>query len=34
MPVTREVFGMRVKTDYLDRLIAHTERVFLQGVSP
>jgi TetR/AcrR family transcriptional regulator len=34
MPVTREVFGMRVKTDYLDRLIEHTERVFLQGVSP
>jgi AcrR family transcriptional regulator len=34
MPVTREVFGMRVKTDYLDRLIDHTERVFLQGVSP
>ncbi len=34
MPVTREVFGMRVKTDYLDRLIAHTERVFLQGVAP
>jgi TetR/AcrR family transcriptional regulator len=34
MPVTREVFGMRVKTDYLDRLITHTERVFLQGVSP
>ena len=34
MPVTREVFGMRVKEDYLDRLIAHTERVFLQGVSP
>ena len=33
MPVTREVFGMRVKTDYLDRLIDHTERVFLQGVS-
>lgn len=34
MPVTREVFGMRVKTDYLDRLISHTERVFLQGVAP
>lgn len=34
MPVTREVFGMRVKADYLDRLIDHTERVFLQGVSP
>jgi AcrR family transcriptional regulator len=34
MPVTREVFGMRVKTDYLDRLIDHTERVFLQGVAP
>ena len=34
MPVTREVFGMRVKQDYLDRLVAHTERVFLQGVSP
>ena len=34
MPVTREVFGMRVKTDYLDRLILHTERVFLQGVAP
>ncbi|MGE5626440.1 MAG: TetR/AcrR family transcriptional regulator [Bacillota bacterium] len=34
MPVTREVFGIRVKDDYLDRLIAHTERVFLQGVAP
>lgn len=34
MPVTREVFGLRVKTEYLDRLIEHTERVFLQGVSP
>jgi TetR/AcrR family transcriptional regulator len=34
MPVTREVFGIRVKTDYLDRLIAHTERVFLKGVAP
>jgi TetR/AcrR family transcriptional regulator len=34
MPVTREVFGMRVKTDYLDRLIDHTRRVFLQGVAP
>jgi len=34
MPVTREVFGMRVKTDYLDRLITHTQRVFLQGVAP
>jgi TetR/AcrR family transcriptional regulator len=33
MPVTREVLGMRVKTDYLDRLIDHTERMFLQGVS-
>ena len=34
MPVTREALGMRVKTDYLDRLIDHTERVFLQGVAP
>jgi AcrR family transcriptional regulator len=34
MPVTREVFGMRVKTDYLDRLVEHTRRVFLQGVAP
>jgi TetR/AcrR family transcriptional regulator len=34
MPVTREVFGIRVKTDYLDRLIDHTERMFLQGVAP
>jgi TetR/AcrR family transcriptional regulator len=34
MPVTREVFGMRVKTDYLDRLVAHTQRVFLRGVAP
>ncbi len=32
MPVTREVFGMRVKDDYLERLIRHTERVFRQGV--
>src|SRR5579863_6132581 len=34
IPVASEVFGMRVKEDYLDRFIAHTERVFLQGVSP
>ena len=34
MPVTREVFGMRVKADYLERLIHPTERVFLLGVSP
>jgi AcrR family transcriptional regulator len=34
MPVASEVFGMRVKDDYLDRLVAHTERVFLQGASP
>lgn len=34
MPGTREVSGMRVKTDYLDRLIDHTEHVFLQGVAP
>ena len=34
MPVTREVFGMRVKTDYLDRLVEHTRRVFLEGVAP
>ena len=34
MPVTREVFGMRVKTDYLDRLVEHTQRVCLQGVAP
>jgi len=34
MPVTREVFGMRVKEDYLDRLVTHTERVFFQGTSP
>lgn len=33
MPVASEVFGMRVREDYLERLIAHTERVFLQGVS-
>lgn len=33
MPVASEVFGMRVREDYLDRLITHTERVFLQGVS-
>jgi AcrR family transcriptional regulator len=33
MPVTREVFGMRVKDDYLERLVTHTERVFFQGTS-
>ena len=33
MPVASEVFGMRVREDYLDRLIAHTERLYLQGVS-
>ncbi len=33
MPVASEVFGMRVREDYLERLIAHTERVFLLGVS-
>ena len=33
MPVASEVFGMRVKQDYLDRLIAHTERVFMKGVA-
>lgn len=31
MPVASEVFGMRVKDDYLDRLISHTERLFMQG---
>jgi TetR/AcrR family transcriptional regulator len=34
MPVASEVFGMRVRDDYLERHIAHTERVFLHGVSP
>ena len=33
MPVASEVFGMRVREDYLERLIAHTERLYLQGVS-
>ena len=33
MPVASEVFGMRVREDYLDRLIAHTERLYLHGVS-
>ena len=33
MPVASEVFGMRVREDYLDRLIAHTERLYLEGVS-
>jgi len=33
MPVASEVFGMRVKQDYLDRLIAHTERLFMRGVA-
>lgn len=31
MPVASRVFGMRVKDDYLDRLIAHTERIFMEG---
>jgi len=34
MPVASEVFGMRVREDYLERLIAHTERLYMQGVSP
>ena len=33
MPVASEVFGMRVREDYLDRLIAHTERLYTQGVA-
>lgn len=31
MPAASEVFGMRVREDYLDRLIAHTERLYMQG---
>lgn len=34
MPVARDASGMRVKTGYLDRLIDHTERLFLQGLAP
>jgi AcrR family transcriptional regulator len=34
MPVTREVFGMRVKQGYLERLVTHTERIFFQGTAP
>lgn len=34
MPVASEVPGMRVREDYLERLIAHTERLYLRGVSP
>lgn len=33
MPVASEVFGMRVREDYLDRLITHTERLYLRGVA-
>lgn len=33
MPVASEVFGMRVREDYLERLIAHTERLYLDGVA-
>lgn len=33
MPIAGEVFGLRVKDDYLDKLIAHTERVFMHGAS-
>ncbi len=33
MPVASEVFGMRVREDYLERLITHTERLYMQGVS-
>ncbi|MGH8371028.1 MAG: hypothetical protein ACRESC_08605, partial [Gammaproteobacteria bacterium] len=34
MPVASAVFGVRIKPDYLDILIAHTERLFREGVSP
>ncbi|MGH8371597.1 MAG: TetR/AcrR family transcriptional regulator [Gammaproteobacteria bacterium] len=34
MPVASAVFGVRIKPDYLDLLIAHTERLFREGVSP
>ena len=33
MPVASEVFGMRVREDYLERLISHTERLYLQGIA-
>ncbi|HEX5339459.1 MAG TPA: TetR family transcriptional regulator [Gammaproteobacteria bacterium] len=34
MPLASAVFGVRIKPDYLDILITHTERLFRQGVSP
>jgi AcrR family transcriptional regulator len=34
MPVTRELTGLRIKEGYLDRLVAHTERLFLEGLKP
>jgi TetR/AcrR family transcriptional regulator len=33
MPVASEVFGMRVREDYLERLITHSERLYMRGVS-
>jgi AcrR family transcriptional regulator len=34
MPIASVVFGVRIKPDYLNMLIAHTERLFREGVSP
>jgi TetR/AcrR family transcriptional regulator len=34
MPIASAVFGVRIKPDYLDMLVAHTERLFREGVSP
>lgn len=34
MPIASAVFGVRVKPDYLDILVTHTERLFREGVMP
>ena len=31
MPIASEVFGIRIKPEYLDILVAHTEKMFMQG---
>lgn len=34
MPVASAVFGFRVKPEYLDTLIEHTEQIFMNGTRP
>ena len=31
MPIASEVFGIRVKPEYIDTLVAHTEQIFMHG---